>query len=302
MSSARGRIPRAINHKGINTALLLDKLKPMLGALDDSAWEALASRGLLRRAQKDIERKAAVSIAGERAGCLAVTVDKYEVLIPETGPSKATCDCPAAGVCQHILMACLFIKQQASALERPDESQHSVAGKLDDQPQAEPGSNKPASDSAGEVTNATGELLKITVGALRKWAGTKTFRAAVSFLSQNENVLIEEQNTVVVRFPLIQVSCQFVPGGGLDGMIVSGPRNQAKKLAVASVLAYQGRHGMETAPEAIAEQTLAELEGAPRTREEVTHAVEQLLEESIVAGLSHLSLSAAERFSTLAVS
>ena len=35
---------------------LLNKLTALVAAFDDAAWEALASKGLLRRARKDLEK------------------------------------------------------------------------------------------------------------------------------------------------------------------------------------------------------------------------------------------------------
>ena len=35
---------------------LLNKLAALVAAFDDASWEALASKGLLRRARKDIEK------------------------------------------------------------------------------------------------------------------------------------------------------------------------------------------------------------------------------------------------------
>jgi uncharacterized Zn finger protein len=44
---------------------------------------------------------------------LRVRVGDFEVTLPESGPATASCSCPAAGVCQHILSAVLFLQKEA---------------------------------------------------------------------------------------------------------------------------------------------------------------------------------------------
>ena len=75
---------------------------------DDDAWAALANRGLLRRARKDLEslavplpsRPMPVVVAGGRArGAPSALRDR----------PGATCSCPAATICQHVLTAALWL-------------------------------------------------------------------------------------------------------------------------------------------------------------------------------------------------
>src|SRR5687768_17449177 len=93
------------------------KLRRLVGALDIPALEALSSKGLLRRAQKDIERAVKISVLGDSAASLQLKVAEFEVAIPETGPALATCSCSSTGVCQHILSAVLFLQQGSKANE-----------------------------------------------------------------------------------------------------------------------------------------------------------------------------------------
>jgi len=49
---------------------LLNKLVALVGGFDDASWEALASKGLVRRARKDLERLEVqiVDVGGESFG------------------------------------------------------------------------------------------------------------------------------------------------------------------------------------------------------------------------------------------
>src|SRR5262245_62175028 len=95
-------------------------------ALTLETLEALSNKGLVRRAQKDLEREGAgaVEFSGEQ---LTVTIGAFKVGLVEAGPAKASCSCPAAGVCQHILAACLHLMQSAPAAG-PSDALARVAG------------------------------------------------------------------------------------------------------------------------------------------------------------------------------
>src|SRR4051794_30884718 len=85
-------------------------------ALDDDTLAALASKGLLRRAQKDLEREAprVVANAADRT-VLEFAGEGVTVTIPATGARAATCTCPAEGICRHILGGLLYLRDQAPA-------------------------------------------------------------------------------------------------------------------------------------------------------------------------------------------
>ena len=80
-----------------------DELLAQLGRYDDDAWAAVANRGLLRRARKDLESLAVVARvvrSRRRPGGRAC-----QVSFGASGPSGATCSCPAATICQHVITA-----------------------------------------------------------------------------------------------------------------------------------------------------------------------------------------------------
>lgn len=86
--------------------------RPWLGvyAVDDAALAALASAGLLRRARKDT-----VEVTAEDAKGAELTVGGFRLRLDRRGPTAVRCDCPTAGVCQHVVAACLWAREQAGA-------------------------------------------------------------------------------------------------------------------------------------------------------------------------------------------
>lgn len=87
-------------------------------AFDDAALAALANRGLVRRGRaalaagrveaRDIGQDGA-TIAVTAAGQLAIPV-----VLGDGGPGRARCPCPVAGVCVHVVAACLWMREAAA--------------------------------------------------------------------------------------------------------------------------------------------------------------------------------------------
>lgn len=252
------------------------KIRALVAALDTSALEALANRGLLRRAQKDLERGVSVQIEQEDAGAISFKVDQFKVSLPEAGPARAKCSCPAAGVCQHILTVVLFLQNESR------------------------GSAESTADSGKQAT-VEQELLSITREQLESWAGKASFRAALRLASQH-SAEIKSERGVVIRFPAINTDCHYAPGSGLDGLIVSGNAKDERSIAAAAVIVFQKLKGVQWDIPQSTSGPLEESEGAPRSRNEVLDACQQLLAEMMDGGLARVSLATQQRLATLAVS
>lgn len=250
-------------------------LRQRLRALDAAALEALSSKGLMRRATKDRERGVAVHLDTARESELVLRVEDCTVVLPEAGPALARCSCPASGVCQHILVALLFLQEPlAEATGAPPEP--------------------PAADTA------LNEVRSLTAAELERWAGKPAVRMGVS-LALRMPPEIAHGPTLRVRFISSSADVLFVPGGGLDGAIVSGVKGLTAHWVVAAVVALQV--GLGVAWEAPEEPREAASDaGAPRSRVEVLAACETLLAETMDVGLARISPSNHQRWSTLAVS
>jgi hypothetical protein len=145
-------------------------------------------------------------------------------------------------------------------------------------------------------------LLAITPDTMEKWAGRAALRAAFGLAAQAA-LEITDADVVTVNFRFLNATCRFVPGGGLDGAIFTGPSKDAHRLVLAALIAYQKSHGI-TWPGSGEETVtaLAESSGAPRSREEVLASTIELLCETVRAGLVHATPATCERFATLSVS
>ncbi len=254
----------------------------MYQALDDEMLAALANKGLLRRAQKDLEANTP-ELQEERADALLFSMpgENCTVTLPAAGPAKASCTCPADGVCRHILTAALFLRAQAQ--QAPADTPEATPAPAEAAPQPDP-------------------LLSLSESDLIAWATRQHYRQAVDDLTFGEmEIVIEtEGKTTRFRFPQYNLAVRWITGSGLDSLICSCKEHLACKHAVAAILFYQAQHGKPLpAPEKKALEARA---GTPRTREEVLESVQQTLAEMIALGLGRLSRTTEGRFVTLAIS
>ena len=253
---------------------LVNKLAALVAGFDDAAWEALASKGLLRRARKDLEKGLEIEIREQSAQVLEISVPPFVVSMPAAGPGSAKCSCPAPGICQHILAAGLHLQTRTSDV-----------------------ASKPVTASPDAIRN---EILSLTTERLKTWVGTVEYRKALALLEKNTlPTVIEYTDIVTVRLMPSAIEVRFVPGGGLDGMIL--PKPHGKRAGVAAVLALRRSLGFEI-PAPVAQQSLVEMTGTPRTRKEILDSACSVLEDAIAVGLSHASEMLVSRLVTLAVS
>ncbi len=253
---------------------LLNKLTVLVAGFDDAAWEALASKGLLRRARKDLEKGERIEVLEDTPTVLMLAVQSFVVSLPESGPARANCSCPAPGICQHILAAGLYLQRNFVAVSEPK------AG--------------PTEESVrSEIALLTPERLKALVGAA-------DYRTGVALFEKNSlPPVVEYTDTVIIRLLPSGIEVRFVSGGGIDGMIV--PPAQGKRAAVAALLALRKQLGLEIPPSA-AQQSLVEIIGTPRSKKEILDSACSVLEDAVLVGLSHVSEVLADRLVTLAVS
>ena len=253
---------------------LLTKLAALLVAFDDAAWEALANKGLLRRARKDIEKGLEIEVVDTTYELLKIQVSTFVVSMPATGPVNATCNCPAPGICQHILAAGLFLQNSAGQT-----------------------SNEKVVATEDSIRD---EIALLTPETLKEWIGAAEYRKAVALLEKNTlPAIIEYGETVVIRLMPSATEVRFVPRAGLAGMIL--PKQNSKRAGVAAVLALRQSLGFER-PASVTQQSLVELTGTPRSRKEILDSACSLLEDAVSVGLSHASETLVSRLVTLAVS
>ena len=274
---------------------LRETLRTQLARFDDDAFAALANKGLLRRARKDLEKEKA-EIVEETPVLVAMTFAGHRVEFDARGPSKATCSCPAHGACQHVLAAAITLA--SLSVESTDDS---------------PTSSPEADDPLEPLRKA---LLEINSLALRKHAGKAGYRWAWQFvldLDIEKDVVLSGERNIAIAFRHPPVSFRYM-GGDVEALLPDADIKQPEKYRVAAVLAFQRAHGKALEPldervdrtgslnlgkdHALGEETSSALSDS---RVRLMAAVRQLAGECVKLGLAHFSPGIYERFETLAV-
>ncbi len=246
-------------------------------------------------AQKDLETSppavAAVEEGRVQVQVADVTVDAVELL------AKSACSCPATGICRHILSALLYLRDSPELAACDGPAQSTLFA--EDSPAAAAAGGPAPIDEAPAPSPAE-VLANLSDEELQKWAGKALVRKALKTLAAELPVEIEAAAALVVRFPTRNITCRWIPSGGLLSMICSCQAENVCEHVVAAVLAYQASLGKRRI--AVQEAALAESGGAPRSRAEVLASVGTVLGEIVSLGLARLSAATARRLTTLAVS
>lgn len=272
----------------------LRRLRSLLKVVDDEALASLANKGLLRRAQKDLEASPPAVVAVEE-GRVHLHVADVVVEAREI-PSKCTCSCPATGICRHILSALLYLRDSADLAACDGPAQGTL---FQDESGGAAGSTSEETAAAPVLSPA--EILgNLSEQDLQKWAGKPLVRKALKILAAGLPVEIEAAEALVVRFPTRNITCRWIPSGGLLGMFCSCQAENVCEHAVTAILAYQVSLGKRQI--AVEQACLTESGGAPRSRAEVLASVGAVLREMFWLGLSRLSAATDQRLLTLAVS
>lgn len=269
---------------------LRETLRTQLSRFDDDAFAALANKGLLRRARKDLE-KAKAEIVEETPALIAMMFAGHRVEFDARGPSQATCSCSAHGVCQHVLAAAITL---ASLTD-------DVATSAD------------AEDPLEPLRKA---LLEMTPGQLRKYAGKAGYRWAWQFVQDldiEKDVVLSGERNIAIAFRHPPISFRYM-GGDLEALLPNADIKQPEKYRVAAVMAFQRAHGrpLELPDEPVdktASLNLGKDHALPDetssalfdSRVRLVAAVRQLAGECVKLGLAHFSPGIHERFETLAV-
>lgn len=270
------------------------QLLALLARFDEDGFVALANRGLLRRAQKDLE-KLPVNLAEETADALTVAVGEHLIRFDARGPAHARCSCPATGVCQHVLSAALGLQRLAVA--QPAEAD--------------------AAQPVDPLAPLRDELLRMTAAELSKHAGKAGYRWAWQFVHDADlehAVTLGGEQHLVIGFRSPRMTLRYM-GGGIGNLMADVDIKQVEKYRAAAVLAFQRAHGIElAAPEPAGAAHTEALDlgmdhrlAAPASdalgpaRQRLRASARQLLAEAVELGLAHLSQGVQERFATLAV-
>ena len=191
-------------------------LEAMIRSHDAQALETLASRGLLRRAQRDLASGKGELISLE-PGEAGVAVDEYTVTLDAKGPLSSSCTCRAHGLCRHILLAILLLREHFA---------------------------KSAGDEDKPASSALTEVCAIADEDIARYAGADWGKALGLIADGLELVFEDEGINVTVRMTELNAQVTFIAGNGLKGAAYKGPKTRKRLLVTAAALLLRQREGV----------------------------------------------------------
>ncbi|WP_208354031.1 hypothetical protein [Pseudaestuariivita rosea] len=189
-------------------------LDAMLAAHDDTALEALTSKGLVRRAGRDAEAGKA-TITSRDATAAVIEADGYTVEIDEGGAKAARCPCPATGVCRHIILAVMTLRESGGDTAPPD------------------------------LPLAQDELSQLSQEAVQKFAGAD-WDKAVNLARVSTDAKIEPEGlNLRVTLPDAPAPVVFMAGQALKEAVFKGPQTRKRLFVAAATVAFRAISGAQ---------------------------------------------------------
>ena len=267
------------------------RLRRNLDAATYDALVALANRGLVRRAAKDLEQGGRLEVEEVDDALLVVGVG-WTVLMPAEGPTAATDDTSATGVTRQIIAATIFLRDHWSAdelAETPETATPVIAEQSDD-----------------AIKAAAERLIEAPSGELFKWSGkTPLLEAAAATRTIGPaKIVYSPQLTVEFSDPEVRVVLMTDRPAKtlrrlLDQFKTTTNKREHARWVMAAVLALKQAAGKSTSVE---NDPGGEITEAIREdRQRIAHYAQSLLAAVAASGIAHPSSRIVERFRTAGV-
>ncbi|NKM01250.1 hypothetical protein [Rhizobium leguminosarum] len=208
-------------------------------ALSDEVLEAASSKGLLRRARRDVEA-GLVRLSGWDGGTALAEADGESVRLTAGPLASARCSCPATGLCRHILAGIIFIREAEEV-----------------RPADEPGAAETAEPIRAEtIPDPHAEILSLEQDVIIRAFGRAAFIQAQTLLAELEPGAIRiETSPNAVRIALgAHHQVLYPAGGGPAGMLSKAATSQRAALHAAALLAVRGPGEMTAGAEQAQEE------------------------------------------------
>ncbi|MFT4226616.1 hypothetical protein [Micropruina sp.] len=208
--------------------------------LDDDALAVLANRGLVRRAAKEVARIELDSAADTAVELRYVGTPPAQVRLLPGGPRNATCGCPVAGVCVHIVAACVWAREsspvEAAETQPPSarvaDTQPPSARVADTQPPSVELVETPREDGFDKLNqpDVEAQLLALNPTAVNRAAGIAAVRKVAAGVEPTPTTISLRGGSLYISWPG-SPDIVAVPDGGFAGMLVAGSHSDTAERA-----------------------------------------------------------------------
>lgn len=197
-------------------------LASLLASYDDAALTAVASKGVVIRATKDVGA-GRVSVQTQDTESATLDVAGEAVSLSAKSLEASRCPCPATGICRHIVAAVLFLRDQSDTVPK-----------------------------AGTESAPAEKPRIFDVDEIEKFAGADW---ALACAWAEQGIVPDGTGSIVVTFADHDAKVTFPAGRGLRDAVYKGPVAAHKRRAIAAAALALGQANGVDLPEVIAAST-----------------------------------------------
>lgn len=267
------------------------RLRRNLNAATDEALTALANKGLMRRATRDLGSTPELSIEVTN-DAIIVRGDGWTVTMPPEGPSAATDDSSASGVTRYVLTAAIYLRDNWF----PEVNE----GAADD-------STEEVTESSGPtlaIENAREVLLNASAEELARWSGKTPLLEAIA--ADPSSSVVNPTPRLSVEFPDNSVTVLLMTDRPaktlkrlLDQFKTTAPKSDQAKWILRAVLAIRHHAGKSPLTASVAQGEMTE--AVREDRQRVATQVRRLATAIAATGLAHPSSAMLQKLQTMSV-
>ena len=286
-----------------------DNLITLLRSLDESALVALANKGLVRRAMKDLEKELDQIQVEEKDDHLLVRGPEWCVTMPESGPMKASDDTRASGITRQIIAATIYLRDHyfsddsAQATDAKAESEADSDSETETETDIKP---EPEPAAVSQVQAPLARLLEIEVKDIVKWTGKNIYREVSDLIDSGTVIEYEilEAPAFTIRFSRDDVEVKLLPSETagkklLEELISTAPKSFHKRWVTMALLLLKHGQGEKVS---LVEDAVERVVSSPRSREQIVAECKALLTGLVANGVVHPSEMLIEKLFSLSVS
>lgn len=275
-----------------------DNLIALLRSLDESALVALANKGLVRRAMKDLEKEFDQIQVEEKDDHLLVRGPDWYVTMPESGPMKASDDTRASGITRQIIAATIYLRDRYFS----DDSAQATDAEAESEADSETETDiRPVPAAVSQVQAPLARLLEIEVKDIVKWTGKNIYREVSDLIDSGTVIEYEilEAPAFTIRFSRDDVEVKLLPSETtgkklLEELISTAPKSFHKRWVTMALLLLKHGQGEKVS---LVEEAVERVVSSPRSREQIVAECKALLTGLVANGVVHPSEMLIEKLS-----
>ena len=219
---------------------IINKITQFLPFMNEEFIISLSNKGTYKRSLKDLDKmdKSNISISLTDNGDIQIKLEDNVVTLNQN-VQKSACSCPSLGVCKHIVMSLLYLKEfyeenKKVQLEEVDNGETEKSDEI---------SKK---DKTEESKIPYKELEELTAEKLLEMLGKKTYNSLINSLFLRNDATFEYGEMLFVNIENQNVKIYFPKENSLENAVCSCKENGICSHKAYALMAYLMKNGKIT--------------------------------------------------------